>query len=300
MPDTYRYSYDDARVGDWRLVREKYRLIQDALQLLLAKIEEWNKTALQHGALAKPYEQEASDLRNMVAWGQERLDDTRLKTISISGISVGSIRYIKAALLYRIRLRDSEVEQRAAVGWPSGVVDSLRASIKPLRDLADTISQPPSDLLTELRLDSAATDSAEGEWDVFVCHASEDKDEFVRPFAQALREARLRVWYDEFTLTLGDSLRRSIDRGLARSLYGIVVLSPCFFAKDWPQRELDGLAGLELGGRKVILPLWHKIDAAGVRAYSPTLADRIAASTSQPVEQLVAAVLSVVRSADVA
>jgi hypothetical protein len=149
--------------------------------------------------------------------------------------------------------------------------------------------------LTELRLESATTDAAEGEWDVFVCHASEDKQEFVRPFARALREARLRVWYDEFTLTLGDSLRRSIDRGLARSRYGIVVLSPNFFAKDWPQRELDGLASLEVGGRKVILPLWHRVDAVGVRRYSPTLADRIAASTSQPMEELVAGVLSVVR-----
>ena len=181
------------------------------------------------------------------------------------------------------------------MAWPSTIVDVLRASIQPLRDLTASISQPPSDLLTELRLDSVTTDAAEGEWDVFVCHASEDKAEFVRPFAQALREARLRVWYDEFTLTLGDSLRRSIDRGLARSRYGIVVLSPNFFAKDWPQRELDGLAGLEVNGRKVILPLWHKIDAAGVRAYSPTLADRVAASTSQSMTKLVATVLSVVR-----
>lgn len=296
----YRYSYDDTRVGDWRLARDKYQLIQDALELLLARVEEWNKTALQHGAISKPYEREEADLRNMVTWGRERLDDPRLETISISGISVSSVRYIKAALLYRIRLRDSEVEQRAALGWPSGVVDSLRASMKPLRDLADAIPQPPSGLLTELRLESAATDVAEGEWDVFVCHASEDKQEFVRPFAQALREARLRVWYDEFTLTLGDSLRRSIDRGLARSRYGIVVLSPSFFAKDWPQRELDGLASLEVDGRKVILPLWHRIDAAGVRTYSPTLADRVAASTSQSMNQLVAAVLSVVRPADVA
>ena len=291
----YQYSYDDTRVGDWQIDREKYQLIQDALQLLLTRIEEWNNLALQHGAIAKPYEQEAADLRNMIAWGQERLNHPELKTIFISGISIARFRYIKAALLYRIRLRDAEIEQRAAVAWPSTIVDVLRASIQPLRDLTASISQPPSDLLTELRLDSVTTDAAEGEWDVFVCHASEDKAEFVRPFAQALREARLRVWYDEFTLTLGDSLRRSIDRGLARSRYGIVVLSPNFFAKDWPQRELDGLAGLEVNGRKVILPLWHKIDAAGVRAYSPTLADRVAASTSQSMTKLVATVLSVVR-----
>jgi len=75
------------------------------------------------------------------------------------------------------------------------------------------------------------------EWDVFICHASEDKDSFVRPLAIALQEAQLKVWYDEFTLNAGDSLRRSIDKGLAGSRWGLVVLSPYFFAKEWPQRN---------------------------------------------------------------
>jgi hypothetical protein len=48
--------------------------------------------------------------------------------------------------------------------------------------------------------------------------------------------------FDEFTLSVGDRLRRSIDRGLANCRYGIVILSPMFFGKEWPQRELDGLA----------------------------------------------------------
>lgn len=56
------------------------------------------------------------------------------------------------------------------------------------------------------------------EYDAFICHASEDKESFVRPLAKELRKKGLRVWYDEFTLKLGDSLRRSIDRGLARAL----------------------------------------------------------------------------------
>lgn len=48
-------------------------------------------------------------------------------------------------------------------------------------------------------------------WDVFICHAWEDKEEIARPLAEALQQAGLRVWYDEFTLELGDSLRRSIN-----------------------------------------------------------------------------------------
>jgi len=51
-------------------------------------------------------------------------------------------------------------------------------------------------------------------WDIFICHASEDKEAIARPLANALKQAGLDVWYDEFTLTLGDSLRRKIDHGL--------------------------------------------------------------------------------------
>lgn len=117
-------------------------------------------------------------------------------------------------------------------------------------------------------------------WDVFVCHASEDKQEFVNGLAAELHSRGLNVWYDDFILTVGDGLRRSIDKGLLQSRFGIVVLSPHFFSKQWPQRELDGLAQLEEGGTKVILPVWHKIDKEGVQSHSPTLADRIAVSSS--------------------
>jgi hypothetical protein len=77
------------------------------------------------------------------------------------------------------------------------------------------------------------------EWDVFISHASEDKEDFVRPLAESLRRSGLLVWYDDFTLKVGDSLRRSIDQGLAKSRHGIVVISPNFLKKDWPQKELD-------------------------------------------------------------
>jgi len=112
------------------------------------------------------------------------------------------------------------------------------------------------------------------DWDVFISHAWEDKEDIAGPLAEALRRKGLRVWYDEFTLTLGDSLRRSIDRGLAQSRYGVVILSPSFFAKEWPQKELDGLVAREVPGEKVILPIWHNITAGQIREYSPTILER--------------------------
>src|SRR5271163_387555 len=98
-------------------------------------------------------------------------------------------------------------------------------------------------------------------WDVFISHASEDKDTVARPLTELLRQAGLEVWLDENVLTLGDSLSRKIDEGLAQSEYGVVILSEQFFQKRWPPHELAGLAAKQLiGGHKVILPVWHGVD----------------------------------------
>ncbi|MBM4042790.1 MAG: toll/interleukin-1 receptor domain-containing protein [Planctomycetes bacterium] len=134
-------------------------------------------------------------------------------------------------------------------------------------------------------------------YDVFISHASEDKVQFVRPLAEELRRMKWRVWYDEFTLKVGDRLRRSIDKGLLSSRYGIVVLSKAFFAKDWPQYELDGLAALEVNERKVILPIWHGVTKADVLAYSPPLADRVAIlSSSSDIAKIAQDLSEVLRS----
>jgi hypothetical protein len=117
-------------------------------------------------------------------------------------------------------------------------------------------------------------------WDVFISHASEDKHGFVEHLASALTAFGVGVWYDDYTLKLGDSLSRSIDQGLARSDYGIVVLSPAFFAKQWPEYELRGLIAKELSGGKVILPIWHNISRDDILRFSPPLADKLAIRSS--------------------
>ena len=129
-------------------------------------------------------------------------------------------------------------------------------------------------------------------YDVFICHASEDKDDFVRPLAEALRSHHLEVWYDEFALDVGDSLREAIDRGLATSRYGIVVLSPSFFRKRWPRRELNGLVARETGeDRAMILRVWHRVDRDEVLAFSPPLADLWAAVSASGISTVVGQLL---------
>lgn len=136
------------------------------------------------------------------------------------------------------------------------------------------------------------------EYDVFVSHASEDKDEFVRPLAKALKQKGINVWYDEFTLKLGDSLRESIDRGLSNSRYGLVILSHHFFSKDWPKRELNAFFAKMKAGERRILPIWHELTAQEVQEYSPLLSDLKAAKSSDGVETIVDMVIEVCLTSD--
>lgn len=149
-------------------------------------------------------------------------------------------------------------------------------------------------------LDSAATiiDDTAHKYDAFISYATEDKEEIARPLAEALINLGFNIWFDEFALTVGDSLRRSIDRGLAGSRFGIVILSQSFFAKQWPQYELDGMIAKESYGGKVILPLWHRVTKDDVMKYSPTLADKVALNTAtHSLDEIVKQLASVIDQA---
>ena len=140
------------------------------------------------------------------------------------------------------------------------------------------------------------TSESAREYDVFVSHANEDKDEVVRPLAHALQAAGLRVWYDEFELRIGDSLRRKIDMGLAKSRFGVVVLSASFFGKGWTNYELDGIVTRAVSGDQVLLPIWHEVTKKQVIEYSPSLADKLARNTAtRTVEEIAAEIAEVIR-----
>lgn|GEM_PF-197363 len=130
-------------------------------------------------------------------------------------------------------------------------------------------------------------------WDLFISHASEDKDEIARPLAMKLKDIGLKVWYDEFSLTLGDSLRESIDKGLSESRFGVVIFSKNFFSKDWPKNELNGLFAREKG-TCIILPIWHKINESDIIKYSPILADRVAVNSSKGLDKIIEEILKVI------
>lgn len=166
------------------------------------------------------------------------------------------------------------------------------ASEAPLRSIPSLVRDADDDDLVP------AAEAPDGRtFDVFISHASEDKDEVVRPLANALKEGGLSVWYDEFELRIGDSLRRKIDRGLASSRFGIVILSRSFFGRGWPEYELDGLVTRTISGEQILLPIWHDVSKREVMGYSPSLADRLARSTTtHTVEEIAAEIIDVIRN----
>jgi len=180
----------------------------------------------------------------------------------------------------------------------------IEANVKKLLAQRKRKLEKDEDLLTSLGLpkrkaleisQKSILDDEKGlDWDFFVCHASEDKESIVRELAEKLRENGFKVWYDEFTLKLGDSLRQKIDNGLANSRYGLVVLSVNFFKKEWPQKELDGLVARERREKKVILPIWHGVTRENVEKFSPILAGRLAASTDKGLDYVIGKIIKAI------
>lgn len=163
-----------------------------------------------------------------------------------------------------------------------GLQGSTKASVSvlpsPLPEIRETpLSEVPG--LVRDNITSPSINNGES-YDVFISHASEDKESIVRPLVSALEAEGLKVWYDEMTLRIGDSLRQKIDKGLANSRVGLVVLSPNFIKKGWTNYELDGIVTRSISNEQVLLPIWHNITKQEVVDYSPSLADKVARSTA--------------------
>lgn len=163
-----------------------------------------------------------------------------------------------------------------------GLRGSTRSSVRILPSSLPDIQERPLSEVPSLVRDNIPppTETGVKVHDVFISHASEDKDVFVRPLANALINEGLNVWFDEMTLRIGDSLRQKIDKGLASSRVGLVVLSPAFINKGWTNYELDGIVTRTVSGEQILLPIWHNITKQQVMDFSPSIADKVARSTA--------------------
>ncbi|RYZ90899.1 MAG: DUF1883 domain-containing protein [Proteobacteria bacterium] len=183
-----------------------------------------------------------------------------------------------------------------------GLRGTVRSGVRVLPGPLPTIKNRPLSSVPSLVHKEDEVPDFNGEkllkkYDVFISHASEDKDEVVRPLAIALKNEGLSVWYDEFELKIGDSLRRKIDLGLANSKFGIVVLSKEFIRKGWTNYELDGIITKAVSGEQIVLPIWHNITKKEVVDFSPSLADKLARNTSNyTVEEIATEISELIRT----
>lgn len=188
----------------------------------------------------------------------------------------------KRADAYLKLQKEQQKEQRKQDDINRKVQASYEAQIE---ELQQQLLQSPVTIANETLSDE--------EYDVFVSHAYEDKESFVDEFVEALRNQGLKVWYDTDKLKWGDSMREKIDKGLAKSRYGVVVLSPNYIAehKYWTKAELNGLFQVETVNGKTILPIWHNLTKKQVVEYSPIIADRKAMTTASMTPQEIAEAL---------
>lgn len=122
----------------------------------------------------------------------------------------------------------------------------------------------------------------------FISHDTRDKDAFVRELAHELAKQFCTVWYDEFSLKVGDSLRASIERGLKETKKCIMVLSPNFLSNEgWSRVEFDSVYTREIVEKQnVILPVWLNVDVKDVYNFSPRMADRVGLAASLGVPEV--------------
>lgn len=235
-----------------------------------AAAELWRETA---AGIIADHLAVAGDIRA----GIEELDGIQKRVLqSVTDAEYGIVSWISALLAGDDRLLWKQLVDRIRIAtWDTRREAEIAFGREKLRR---THSTP-------LQMTSAV--SAPRVRDFFLSHAGEDKASIASPLAEELHRRGHSVWFDEYELTVGDSLRRGIDRGLVDSRFGIVVLSHSFFAKSWPQYELDGLVARSMvEARKVILPVWHHVTRDAIAAHSPKLADLLGVDSVNGVEHV--------------
>jgi len=131
----------------------------------------------------------------------------------------------------------------------------------------------------------------------FICHDSRDKALVARPIAIGLSKLMCPIWYDEFSLKVGDRLRESIEKGLKECKKCVLVLSPQFFGNTgWTKVEFNSIFTRELIEKEdFLLPVWFGVTKEQVFEYSPSLADRVAVDWSIGEEEVVRQLYRVIR-----
>ncbi|HEU5146193.1 MAG TPA: toll/interleukin-1 receptor domain-containing protein, partial [Chryseosolibacter sp.] len=138
------------------------------------------------------------------------------------------------------------------------------------------------------------------EYDAFISHAVEDKIPIANELCAKLESAGLRIWYSGKELGVGDSIEKTIEKGLHRSRYGIVILSPTYLAKNWTIREFYTLLAKEIEEQKVILPVLYNVTVDDLKNKDLLMADRFAVNADRGLDFVVSKLVSEIKKPKVA
>jgi len=122
----------------------------------------------------------------------------------------------------------------------------------------------------------------------FISHAKSDSREFAIKLASALTRLGCPVWFDEYSMKVGDSLVESIEAGLKETDKCIFILSPDFLANEgWCRHEFKTASMKQVfKKRNIMLPVWHGVNADDVYQYSAILADTVGVQSSLGEDQV--------------
>jgi len=253
-------------------------------------VQLWVPTALLDNALAHVSEWDDMARSETISGSKCRLFQTRFDrtifpdtTERVAKFRLGKSIAGEYTIFYKLRTADAVHPAREALG-------QMRIIVRRTSE----ISEPT--------LDRLRAPSSDGSYDVFVCHASEDKDSFVRPLVRQLQLSNVTVWYDEDRIAFGDTSLREMNKGLKASRFGIAIFSPAFLRADgpkpYPDEEYHTLLRLELEQRsKKLLPIrYGGITRAQMIAYSEFLGNRREIDANEyGIERLVNEIVRVVR-----
>lgn len=245
-------AVSDKKAADEALKASKVTISKNAsASIMKSKMNEIER----HRAASNKASAESANLQKKIAEKRAKRNDAYLKLQKEQQKAQEKEQQVQQKLMTNIR---KEYESRIA---------ELEAQSK------------PSSPIASLQSNNNITDE---QYDVFISHAWEDKEDFVDDLYNALTALGIKVWYDTSKIKWGDSMRKKIDEGLSKSKFGIIVLSPNYIAENkyWTKIELDGLFQLESINGKTILPIWHKLTKKEVMEYSPIIASKLAMNTA--------------------
>ena len=138
-----------------------------------------------------------------------------------------------------------------------------------------TVLYTPAEIrtLTPVRENVEKCSGAPDLRDVFLCHAWDDRKGAAKELYDSLQSKGVTVWFSEKDVLLGASLLREIDKGLAKSRVGIVLVTPSFLERV----KKEGIADKELSAllaRDLLVPIVHNTTYEDLREVSPLLGSR--------------------------